>query len=261
MIMRLVRSRPSLHFSSLVSAWVKAGLIGLILIAVAESHSYAISIPDLLQKIKENQGEVITLQADMTTEITSTNKNIPPMKQTGKLYQKHPDKSRMEMTEPIKQTTITNGTKMKIVDGASGKSFVQDLSKLKGSSGIGNPQSGMGMQQDPSKALENFNMTITSENDKEIVLVGSPKESNPYLSRMRFTFAPTTFLPTKIEVYGSQNRLLSTTTITYNHISGVYVPIENTSSIQLPQGSMNVRVQYDHVKVNEKVSDALFRVE
>ena len=257
--MRLVRFRPSLHFSSRVSMWAKAGLIGLILITVTESHSFAISIPDLLQKIKENQAKIQTLQAEMTTTIQSSSKSIPPMKQTGKIIQKYPDKSRMEMTSPIKQTTITNGTKMKMIDGQSGKSFVQDLSKSQGPSAISNPSSGMGM--DPTKALENFNLKIVTESDSAIVIESTPREKNPYLEKMRLTFSPATYLPTQIEVYGSKGKLLSTTTIVYDKVSDVYVPIQNKTSVSLPQGSMQVEVTYDKVKVNEKVADSLFGVE
>jgi outer membrane lipoprotein-sorting protein len=219
---------------------------------------YAITIPDLLEKIKGNQGMVQTLQADMTTEISSSNKNIPAMKQTGRIINKYPDKSRMEIMSPIKQTTITNGTRMKIIDGQSGKSFVQDLSR--GQSPVtGHQSSGMGM--DPTKALENFNLKMVTDSDSEIVIESSPKEKNPYLDKMRLTFSPATFLPTRVDVYGSQGKLISSTTIIYDKVSDVYVHIQNKTSVSLPQGSMKVEVVYDKVRVNEKVSDALFGVE
>ena len=114
---------------------------------------------------------------------------------------------------------------------------------------------------DPTKALDHFNLKIVSENDEGIILEGTPKEENKFLSKMRFVFSSETFLPNEVVVFGSGGKQLSDSTITYEKISDVYVPIENSSTVTLPQGSMVVDVLFSNVKVNQKIADSLFEVE
>jgi outer membrane lipoprotein-sorting protein len=98
-----------------------------------------VSAADLIAKMRSQQDLVKDLQADTTTTITS-NISIPgapskgpqTMTQTGHIWQKGRDKSKVEITSPMKQITITNGSMMTIISPDSGQKITQDLGKVQG---------------------------------------------------------------------------------------------------------------------------------
>lgn len=239
---------PSAHYSMI---WLTLLILGTIFLARTPAH--ALTIPDLLQKVKENQSNIQTLQADTETTMESSNKNMPAMKQTGRLYQKYPGKSRTEVDAPTKQITIMNGSKMKFIDGATGKSFTKDMSEL---GAIGGSPSGSIAQM-----TNLFDLKILSENESEILLEGRPKTTNNFMEKIEFTLSAETFLPQKIDSFAKGGRKLSVMNIAYKEIDKVQVPVETRSTIYMPNGQMNALLQYKNVKVNQPIKESMFDVE
>jgi len=62
-------------------------------------------------------------------------------------------------------------------------------------------------------------------------------------------------------MYGGDGKLLSQSTIEYEKISDVWVPVKNVSNVNTPMGKMNVEMVYKNIKVNEGIKDAIFKIE
>ena len=67
-------------------------------------------------------------------------------------------------------------------------------------------------------------------------------------------------VPTKISIYTPHGKLINSTEIEYKKIAGVYVVYKNTSSVNLPNGSMKVEMVYSNLKVNEGIKDEEFEI-
>ncbi len=229
-----------------------------------------VSATDLIAKMRSQQDLVKDLQADTTTTITS-NISIPgapskgpqTMTQTGQIWQKGRDKSKVEITSPMKQVTITNGSMMTIISPDSGQKITQDLSKMQGA--------GKGQGMDATKALDYFNLSVnkaevaTGESDI-YVISGTPKESNQFLGRMDFFIDAEKCIPLRIAMYTPKGALMSLSEIEYEPVAvssaeTAYVPKKIKSIVTMQMGSVNTEMVYENIKVNKGISDSVFEAE
>ena len=209
--------------------------------------------------MEARQNEIQTLEADITTNVHSTHKNFPTVRQQGKIYVKSPNRSRVEITTPYKQTTITNGNQIKVIDEESGQYQISDISEKEGAAPL-LPHGGGAI--DPVKALEYFDLRITKNTNKEIVLEGIPKKQTPSLTKLVLTLSAEHFLPVHIALWGEEGQRISDTTITYRIISGIYVPFRNDATVLLPDANkMNVEIEFKNVAVNAPIPDEQFQIE
>ena len=96
------------------------------------------------------------------------------------MWTKGKDKSKIEMLSPMKQTTITNGSKMATINADTGQKFIQDLSKIKGQAPAGQ---GRG-QMDLDKAKEYFDLSLKKTKSGAYIISGQPKQNNKFLGKM-----------------------------------------------------------------------------
>jgi len=227
----------------------------------------------LLAKLKSVQSLIKDLQADTKTTITSNislpgaaSKGPQTMTQKGRMWQKGRDKSKVEITEPMKQTTITNGDIMTIISPDTGRKFTQDLSKIKGQ---GPGARGQGM--DATKALDYFDLTVTEHGTTEYIITGRPKEANQFLGRMDFIIDAEKYVPVRIAMYTPKGTLMSLSEIDYLPVEiysarsgGVastevaYVPQKIRSMVTMSMGSVNTEMEYENIKVNQGLKDEVF---
>lgn len=239
-------------------------LVSLMLL-VARTPSFAadLTLEDLMEKVQTNQGKIKDMYAETETVMISsmsipgqTKKGPQKMVQKGKMWTKGSDKSKIEMLSPTKQITITNGDKMLMINPETGQKMVQDLSKIKGQGSRGQGPGEMSLE----KAMEYFDLSLKKDNDS-YVITGIPKERNKFMSKMEFYLDSKRWVPTKILMYGGNGKLLSRSEIEYEKISGVFVPVRNSSNVNTPMGKMEIEMVYSNIKVNQGIKDEVFRVE
>ncbi|MBU0501999.1 MAG: outer membrane lipoprotein-sorting protein [Candidatus Margulisbacteria bacterium] len=236
-------------------------LIALFFVPVVSAAD--LTLEDLMGKTHANQAKIKDMYAETETVMISsmsipgqTKKGPQKMVQKGKMWTKGSDKSKIEMLSPTKQITITNGDKMLMINPETGQKMVQDLSKIKGQGSRGQGPGEMSLE----KAMEYFDLSLKKDNDS-YVITGIPKERNKFMSKMEFYLDSKRWVPTKILMYGGNGKLLSRSEIEYEKISGVFVPVRNSSNVNTPMGKMEIEMVYSNIKVNQGIKDEVFRVE
>jgi outer membrane lipoprotein-sorting protein len=250
------------------------GIILAIFLLVSPASSFAdeLKLDDVIKKIQANQSKVKDMYAETTTRIIS-NIKLPNSKgeqgpqtmvQKGKMWTKGEEKTKIEMLSPMRQTTITNGDQMAMVNLDTGQKVVQDLKKLRESSGM--PQASKSMSLE--KAREYFNLSMNKKGE-DYVIVGVPKKENKFLGKMEFyvrelkspeALSEGGWVPAKIFMYGPTDKLMSQSEIEYKDFSGVWVPVKNKSAVTTPAGKMEVEMVFENVRINKGVSDAEFKI-
>jgi len=238
------------------------GLVSLTLLA-GVLQAANLSVDDVLQNIQANQKKIKDMYAETTTIITS-NMAIPGAKekgpqkitQKGKMWTKGEDKSKVEITEPIRQTTVNNGDKMSVVNETTGQKMVQDMKKLRKERGIPEPSKELSIE----KAKEFFDLSLRRQGG-DYVLTGIPKKADKVLSKLEFVVASDKWVPVKVMMYGPQNKLVSQSQIDYQKISDVWVPVKNRSYLTTPAGKMEMEMLFFNVKVNQGIGDGEFKIE
>lgn len=228
-------------------------LLLLFLVFTATACS-AITIDELFTKLQANKTKITDMQADIITKMTSSMKGMQGMEQKGHIWTKGSDKSKMEISSPMRQTTITNGDKMAVIMPDTGQKHVQDLSKTAG------PQdSKTAGQMDLEKAKEKFDFSV-KEQSGGYLITGYPKDNNKFMGKMEIFVDSSMMVPAKIKMFNPAGQVLSETQIEYKQISGVYVVYRNTSKISLPNGKMTMEMGYSEIKVNEGIKDEEFEI-
>lgn len=228
-------------------------------IFVMSGISFAISAQDLIQKIRDNQGKIKDLSADIITTIKTNGKQSKQMEQKGSLLVKGNNQSRMEMKTPMHQIVVVNKDKMLILNPDTGQKMTQDLKKLREKSGVG------GDNQNPfdqTKILDTFNLTVKEEGiiGKTYVVIGEPKDKKSMMGKVKFYIDADKMVPTKIEISDSKGKPFTTSNLEYTKIKDIWILSKTQSSVNFPGGAMNVIMKFDNLKVNEGISDKMFEV-
>ena len=239
----------------------KSIIWGISLLAVLSVSSSAIDtkVQNILSKIRENQSKIEDMSATVTTKIQSNAKEKKSMEQKGTILIKGENNSRMEMTAPIAQVTITNKDKMAVINPSTGKKIVQDLNKIRketGKSDIGkNPL-------DQTKILDYFDLTVEEKGiiSKSFVVTGVPKDKNKFMGKIKFYIDAGRYVPTKVEIFNGENKIISSSVLEYKKIKDIWILSKNSSWITIPDGKMDVTMAFDNIKVNEGISDKAFEI-
>ncbi|MFC1571292.1 outer membrane lipoprotein carrier protein LolA [Candidatus Margulisiibacteriota bacterium] len=247
-------------------------LVSLLLI-ISPSFAADLTLENLIEKIQVNQSKITDMYAETTTTMTSSiampgskSKGPQTMVQKGKMWTKGKDKSKIEMLSPMKQTTITNGDQMAIINPETGQKMIQDLSKMEGRQGM----AGQSGEMDLEKAREYFDLSVSTKKSEDgkisaYVIKGVPKEVNKFLGKMEFHIDPTRWVPTKVLMYNSKGKIMSQSEIEYASFAvgkkgSVYVPLKNSSNVNTPAGKMKVEMVYGKIKVNKGIKDTEFKI-
>lgn len=233
------------------------------------SVSFAQEAPSaeaIIARIKAAQSTVKDLSADTKTIITSNitlpgteNKGPQTVTQTGHIWTKGQDLSKTEITSPMHQITITNGSLMTIISPDTGRKFTQDLSKMQGA--------GMkGQTLNAANALDYFNLTVDKAGTEEFVISGIPKEKNQFLGRMAFIIDAARDVAVRVVMYNPQGALISISEIEYQAMEVstgevAYVPRKIKSTVTMSMGSVNSEMEYSNIKINQGLKDEIFEVQ
>jgi len=222
----------------------------------------AVKVEDLVAKIRATQDKIQDMEADVATKMTSTMKDSKPVVQRAHLWVKGKGMAKMEMTYPQKQTTITDGTRMAVINPETGQKYVQDL---KGQEKMA-PGVGEGSPIDQTKVFDYFDLKVEEKKGffggvKEYIITGTPKEPNKFLGKMVFFIDGKDYIPQKIEIYNPKGTRISTTTLQYKQVSGVFAPEKNVSVVSLPGGEMKVEMEFMDIKVNKGIPDSVFNID
>lgn len=232
---------------------MKKIMIAVLGVIFAASVAQAMTVDELFAKLKDNQGKIKDMQADVATKMVSNAKGMKDMTQKGHIWTKGKDKSKMEITSPQKQISITNGTKVAMISPDTGQKYVQDLSKTPG----GEKQESA--QMDFEKAKEKFNFSI-KEFSKGYLIVGVPRGSNKIMGKMEVFVDGKKLVPEEIRVFNADSKKISDTRIEYKEIKGILVASRSFSSVSMPGGEMKIDMVYDNIKINENIPDSVFDV-
>ncbi|MFH1386454.1 MAG: outer membrane lipoprotein-sorting protein [bacterium] len=220
-----------------------------------------LSLDEVIGKLQGNQQQIKDMYAETKTVIFSNmsmpgqqSKGPQKIEQRGKMWTKGEDKSKIEISSPMKQVTITNGDKMAIINSDTGQKMIQDLKKMRGQ-GAADPG-----KMSLDKAKEFFNLSLKKDGDDYIV-TGVPKKKNKFLGKMEFYVDSNQWVPTKVNMYDLKGKLISQSNIKYQKVSGSWVPCSNNSVINTPMGRMDVAMEFSNIKVNSGLSDKEFKIE
>lgn len=212
-------------------------------------------IDSIISKIREQQNLIKDMSADIVTVMKTDGKDKKSMEQKGSIKMKGNDKSKMEITSPFSQITITNKNKVAMVNPVTGQKMVQDISKIKGANANQNPL-------DQTRILDYFNLSLEEKGIifKSYVITGVPKEKSKFLGQIKFYVDAGKNIPTKIEIYNGEGKLVTVSEIDYKKIKGIWVISDNKSSMDLPGGKMEVLMKFNNIKINEGIPDKEFEI-
>jgi outer membrane lipoprotein-sorting protein len=219
------------------------------------------NLKNIIDKIRVNQSKINDMYAETTSTITSNvaiEKGVPKkMVQKGKMWTKGKDKSKIEMTSPMRQITIINGDKMAVINPDTGKKRIKDLKK----EGSLQPSRDMNLE----KAMEYFDLSASKSESGEHVITGIPKITNKFIGKMEFYIDQLRWVPVKILMYNPSGKLLSQSKIEYNQVKTgdgkkVWAPVKNNSTVNTPVGEMGMVTEFGNIKINEGVGDGEFNV-
>lgn len=213
------------------------------------------TVEGVLSSLESRQKMLKTLQADITTIIQPYGDEGPEIRQTGKIFTETPNKSRVEITSPFNQVTITNGNKMQIEDPHGKRSRPEDLSKMSDKPVM--PQGGGATQL--AEALGQFDLRIREQAGKVIEIEGTPKKTNANLTKIVVIISKEILLPIQITLWGPAE-MMSDTHIEYQRISGIYVPVKNRAEVALAHGKMTVDIQFENIIVNQPLPEEIFQI-
>ena len=219
-----------------------------------------LKLDDVIKNIQSNQSKIKDMYAETTTVINSTisragSKAPQQMTQKAKMWTKGTDKSRIEVTSPVKQVTINNGEKVEMINTETGQKYVQDLKKLKAK---GAPDQSIASNFDSAKKF--FDLSVKPDGSNYII-VGVPKEKNKFLGKMEFTIDSSRWVPVKMSMYDPKGKLVGVSEIEYKQISGIWVPSKNISRVESPMGKMSIEMSFDKLSINQGVNDSEFKIE
>lgn len=219
------------------------------------SFAQDLNLDDLIGKIQENKAKIVDMYSEMKTTMTGQGKmSSMNSVQKARMWEKGDDMSKIEMLEPIKQTTIRNGDKLIIIDGSSGKKTVKDLSTDK----FAASSSSQG-KMDFNKMKEMFDLSVSANADTYIIAC-TPKNVG-FIGKIEIYVDNKNFVSVKILTYDRNNKVINETAMEYTEISGIFVPQKTHSSVNSPMGKMTVDVEFLNIKVNEGIKDEEFRYE
>lgn len=226
----------------------------LVLLFALVCAGYSIELKDLMNEIKGHQDKIKDMYVEMTTTMSSQ-LNLgasAPQKMVNKsrMWTKGQGKVKTEMLSPMRQITIVNGNKIAMINPQTGQKTVNDINKQ---------QQDMRQFNDPSKALDYFNLSVKDEKDKYII-TGTPKQANQLFSKMVFEIDKKNKVTKKVMLYNNKGDVISVSELEYKEVSSILVPYKTRSIINTPQGMMNVDVVYDAIKLNSGISDNEFKI-
>ncbi|OGC21385.1 hypothetical protein A3J90_04590 [candidate division WOR-1 bacterium RIFOXYC2_FULL_37_10] len=213
---------------------------------------------EIVSKIHENQNKINSMSAKIVTTIKS-DKNSKAIEQKGIMKTKGHGKVLIEMEKPVKQVTIINGDKMFVENKSTGQKFVQDLSKIRQQTGQKNVG---GDPFDQTKILDNFNLSLEEKGffKKSYIITGIPKDKSSLFSKIKFYVDASRSVPTKLEIYDANDKLVTQADVEYKNIKNIWVLSKNTSWVEVPGGKMEVTMKLEDVKINESISDSEFEI-
>ena len=141
-------------------------IIGLLICLLIGFCAFAVDsgVEDILMKVSTNQSMIKDMSADITTVIKSDLKGKMEREQSGKIWIKGEDKTKIEMLKPVKQVTITSGDKMMMQDPQTGQKMVRDLKKMRQETGQPDLGQGSIFTWEPTRATR----TALSRNQTRI---------------------------------------------------------------------------------------------
>ena len=253
-------------FKKYVAVFLMLVAFAVPVLAVTDESTTALSTEAIIAKIKAVQALIKDMQADTKTTVTSNlsmpgqaQKGPQTMVQTGHIWTKGQNMSKVEITTPMRQITITNGDIMTIISPDTGRKMTQDMSKMPGFQRQG---------ADVTKVLDYFGLTVTTQQGQTgeadtYIISGTPKGTNQFLGRMDFFIDASRYVPVRIAMYNPKGALMSLTEMEYTGIEvstgeSIWVPSKIKSTVTSQMGNMNTEMVYENIKVNEGIKDSVF---
>jgi outer membrane lipoprotein-sorting protein len=114
-------------------------------------------------------------------------------------------------------------------------------------------------------AMQYFDLSVnrhqsSDTGQEEYIITGVPKEKNRVLSKMEFYVDASRWVPVKILMYGTNERLVSQSEIEYKKISDIWVPVKSVSDVTTPIGKMKMETEFENIQVNKGIKDSEFKI-
>jgi len=241
-------------------------LIAIVIATINSAFSADITVNDIINKMQQNLTGMNDIKSGaVATTYMGTQLNT--MTQKMNYYFKKPDKIKIEILTPVKQTMVIIGENMTIKT-VDGKISTMNLKQMMG---------GMGMNQqyfgaDMTSMLKNYNITLDETLSDKInniyTMTLVPKEVSQSSSTMG------AFIPLKIEIFVDYNKGIIIKQKIYSkgntpmaitevkdtrQIEGIWFPIITQSTTFLPNNQqMQSEMRFENVQVNTGIGDGEF---
>jgi len=213
----------------------------------------AITAEKLLSRLKANQEKIQDLEAELeiTTEIPGMQ---TPMKQKGHIWYKAPDRIRIDIQEPMQQTTIIVGSTMtvKIGDRVS----AMNLHEM-----AGMPNAGIMATPDTEQWMKDYDITMTGTPEQGVYTLRLiPKQTNNLWKQMEIDVDSNRGIQLQSRIYGSV--WVQPTVIRYEGYKqssngGWYATLVMSEQSSY-QGAVRSKTTYANVRVNMGEVDDVF---
>jgi len=243
---------------------VKKVLGLMIAFMVLASSVFAISVDEIIGKMKDNQNKIKDMYAETVTIMDMSGFPKPKkgkapemkMEQKGKLWVKGEDKSRVELDSPVKQIMVTNGEKLIMINPKTGEKLSQDLKQAKKQNPINFQGGNFGL----SKLKEQYNMSVR-EKGNELAIICEPKNKKEVGVSIEIYIDKDKWLAKEISVKTNEGLMVSNTDIEYQNVSGAWVPKKMNSMANAIFGKMKIKMLFNNIKVNQGIDDKVFKID
>ncbi len=208
---------------------------------------------DFLQILKQREDQVKSLQADMEMVI-----DVGPggrLKQTGKYYYQAPDKLRMDILSPIKQSIILIGQKVYLKTIGSSKfieSSENDIQAKLYSSDI------YGYHYLNQYVYETITNAVLSTNIPRQIYMGYEIINKKKVPRVKVYYNKTKGVVEEYSIIG--NAIIPAVRVKYNYkkINGLLLPAQILTRVNYQMGQSDCLIRLRNQRVNEEVDNGVF---
>ena len=221
----------------------------LLFIAVASCSAAGLSANDVISKASAVWKEIPSFKANLV--MTSNTEDVE-IRSRGKIFHAKPDKYRIELFTPKKQSILIDKNSIESKDIASGIKLKQIFSKLAEKDVLSLPAI-----FDITKQFESYNFEVQDQNRSSILLKGTPKEKG-LIGKIDVYVDSKDFFPSRIVYYNAKGTLLGLKEIQYSKIGTSVLPVKCYATLMLHTGSAQSEIEYQDISIEQNLPEKLF---
>ncbi|MFH1612951.1 MAG: hypothetical protein ABIB46_04420 [bacterium] len=227
------------------------GIIGFLMIG----FSFGEEIEKILKKVEENSNKINTMKAKMIISTRYENKKNATMVQEVNYLSKKPDKIKMEMLKPMKQTIVYNGNIMYMKNPMDGKIIKQEMPK-------GSETEIFDFDKNIKKMIDGKEIVLkkTIIPEKKYVLESKFKQNTEEM-RTEMIINAENGTVEGIEIFDKNEKKISVIKMEYKYFKNVWVPVKMINTIIINENNLVSEVLWKNISINFEIGNEEFILE